>query len=117
MKYCKTCGYELPPQPVQQGAIIEVTPPVADAGWAGLAVVLPRRPLDTNPHPRVAMITGPRKGSIVHFEGWRLRAVHGYIHIDRDGLRQADARYRVGRSFEAIPVPVRSAFNDAIYNI
>ena len=106
MERCKTCGSELTLQP---GVVVEVVP----SPWVGLAVLLWK---ETNiSFWRMVLITGPHRGERIELVNSDFRAVHGYIHIDRDGLLRADKRYCVGRSFEAIPV--RSAFDDATYNI
>ena len=115
MERCETCGGEL--EATKAGAIVEVNTTNYGKALAGLAVVLARATRDAVPPSwDVMMIAGLAKGQCRYVSSREFRVVHGYIHIDRDGLPRADRRYRVGRSFEAIPVPVRSAFNDATDN-
>ena len=110
---CGTCGQALPRPAFKQGDIVEVTDYI-HTEWVGLCIVIATT---TNNLDEIAvvMLTGKKKGQSRVFSIFAgLAVVHGYIHINRDELLRADARYRVGRSFEAIPV--RSASDDATYH-
>ena len=87
MEQCERCENELRLRP---GIIVELPSAWVGSTRAGLAVVV-RQAFYNTWH--VVMITGPRKGETDVFGGAGLRVVHGYIHIDRDGLRRADTRY------------------------